>query len=109
MSQQLISRNADLKLLRDEGYAIEVRDRKYLLIHDVLYVNAQREVKSGTLVSGLRLAGDNTTPPDMHVAYFIGEHPCNTDGSLLSQIQHGGRQSQNRPLPQNGVLFGALS
>lgn len=98
MSQQLISRNADLKLLRDEGYGIEVRDRKYLLIHDVPYVNAQREVKSGTLVSELRLAGDNTTPPDTHVAYFIGEHPCNADGSLLSQIQHGGRQSLNNEL-----------
>jgi hypothetical protein len=93
MSQQLISRNVDLKRLRDEGYGIEVRDRKYLLIHGVPYINAQREIKSGTLVSELRLAGDDTTPPDTHVAYFIGEHPCNADGSPLSQIQHGGRQA----------------
>jgi hypothetical protein len=98
MSQQLISRNADLKLLRDEGYGIEVKERKYLLIHSVPYVNAQREIKSGTLVSELRLAGDNTTPPDSHVAYFIGEHPCYADGSPIRQIQHSGRQSLNNEL-----------
>ncbi|MDQ3819256.1 MAG: ThiF family adenylyltransferase [Acidobacteriota bacterium] len=98
MSQQLIGRNVDLKLLRDEGYGIEVKSRKYLLIHKVPYVNARREIKLGTLVSELDLAGDETRPPNTHVAYFIGEHPCHADGSLLSQIQHGGRQTLNNDL-----------
>lgn len=98
MSLQLIGRNADLKLLRDEGYDIEIKSGKYLLIKGVPYVNASREIKYGTLVSELNLAGDNTAPPNTHVAYFIGEHPCNADGTLISQIQHSGRQTVNNEL-----------
>ncbi len=98
MSHQLIGRNADLKLLRDEGYDIEIRARKYLLIKGVPYVNAQRNIKYGTLVSELKLAGDHTIPPDTHVAYFIGEYPCYADGSQISQIKHGDKQTINNDL-----------
>jgi len=85
MSQQLISRSSDLKKLRDEGYTVEVRDG-HLLIHNVPYVNSQREVKLGTLVSTLCLAGDVTHRPDTHVAYFIGEAPCTVTGVPIAQI-----------------------
>ena len=56
MSQQLISRSSDLRKLRDEGYDVEIRSG-YLLIKDVPYVNAKKEVKFGILVSELTLAG----------------------------------------------------
>ena len=69
MSQSLISRSRDLKRLRDEGYDLEIRSG-YLLVKDVPYVNSRREVKRGILVSTLTLAGDVTTTPDNHVAYF---------------------------------------
>jgi len=87
MSQQLISRNADLKRLRDEGYDIEVRG-SYLLMKNVPYVNARAQVAYGTLVSELSLAGDTTIKPSTHVAYFAGEYPCNRDGSEIVQIKH---------------------
>jgi hypothetical protein len=99
MSHQLISRNPDLKRLRDEGYDIEVISRKYLLIKNVPYVNASKEIKRGILVSELALAGDDTLQPNTHVAYFIGEHPCNSDGSLIEQIKHGsGKQQLDKDL-----------
>ena len=85
MSQQLINRNADLKQLRDEGYDIEIKSRKYLLIKSVPYVNSNREIQIGTLVSDLILAGDETSAPNNHVAYFIGNHPCHTDGTEINQ------------------------
>lgn len=88
MSQQLISRSADLKRLRDEGYGVQVKSN-YLLIHPVPYVNANRQVQFGTLVSELSLAGDATTTPDTHVAFFSGDHPCHQDGTEIAQIQHG--------------------
>jgi hypothetical protein len=88
MSQQLISRNADLTLLRDAGYDIEIRAEKYLLIKSVPYVNSVQEIKLGTLISVLEFAGADTVPPSDHVAYFIGEHPCNTDGSRISEIEN---------------------
>jgi hypothetical protein len=88
MSSLQISRSRDLKRLRDEGYDIEVKDGGILLMKDVPYVNKDREVKRGVLVSTLRLAGQVTDKPDTHVAYFIGEQPCNPDGSAITQIQH---------------------
>lgn len=88
MSQQLINRSPDLKRLRDEGYDIEVKS-SYLLIKQIPYVNAKKEVQYGTLVSQLDLAGDVTTTPSTHVAYFAGDHPCNKDGSKIRQIEHG--------------------
>jgi hypothetical protein len=55
-------------------------------------VNAQREVVWGKLVSSLEMAGDQTYPPDIHVAYFIGEtvasYPCDSDGIKLASLIH---------------------
>jgi ThiF family len=54
----------------------------------VPYANARREVARGTLVMKLDLAGDVTTRPDTHVAYFIGEHPCDHQGRELDRIKN---------------------
>jgi hypothetical protein len=89
MSQQLISRSPDLQRLRNEGYDIAI-SAGYLLLKDVPYVNAAKEVKRGILVSDLHLAGDRTAPPTgRHVAYWIGEHPCTNLGVAISAIKHG--------------------
>jgi hypothetical protein len=93
MSQLLINRSPDLKRLRDEGYEIEVRSN-HLLVHSVPYMNAKGVVARGTLVSPLTLAGDVTTRPTDHIAYFIGEHPCRNDKTLIPQIKHQSNRSQ---------------
>ena len=85
MSHQLIARSPDLKRLRDEGYDVEVR-AGFLLVKNVPYVNAARQVLRGTLVSELTLAGDVTTTPNTHVATFSGEAPCNCEGAALSKV-----------------------
>jgi len=91
MSQRLISHSPDLKRLRDEGFPLSIRSG-YLLVEDVPYVNAAREVKRGTLVTKLTLAmGNLTSKPESHQAYFIGEHPCDQSGRKLEQIAHGER------------------
>lgn len=87
MSQRLIDRNADLKRLRDEGFTVEVR-RSFLLVHNVPYVNAEKEVKWGTLVSPLHLSGETVLRPDNHVVQFIGDQPCHKNGQVISQIVH---------------------
>ena len=86
MSQQLISRSPDLKKLRDEGYDLEVRG-SHLLIKDVPYLNSNKEIKRGILISELTLAGNVTTTPNNHVAYFLGEYPCNVDGSQIAKMR----------------------
>ncbi len=95
MSQQLINRSPDLKKLRDEGYDIEIKSG-HLLVR-VPYVNSAREVKLGTLVSELTLAGDTTTKPNTHAAYFEGEYPCTKDGVEIGNIRHSTQKKQLAP------------
>lgn len=87
MSRELISRSADLQRLVDEGYEIEIRS-DHLLMHAVPYVNAERAVKRGVLVSPLATAGDVARYDNKHVVFFIGEQPCNNDGSSIKGILH---------------------
>ncbi len=87
MSRQQISRSPDLQRLRDEGFDLEVRTG-HLLVKGVPYVNSAKEIRFGTLVSELKLAGDVTSQPDTHVAHFAGDFPCKTDGSPLSKIHN---------------------
>ena len=91
MSKQPIDRSPDLKRLRDEGYDIEVRER-FLLVKSFPYLNAKKEVHSGTLVCALDWAGDVTTTPQTHAAFFIGNAPCHESGRAMTEIIIGGRQ-----------------
>ena len=87
MSNSLIDRSPDLKRLRDEGYDIEVTHTGHLLMKGVPYVTEQKAVKRGTLVSDLDLVlrpdGDVTAKPERHVVRFIGDTPCDQNGSSL--------------------------
>ena len=96
MSHQLINRSADLKQLRDEGYEVEVR-ANYLLVRSVPYVDAQKQVAFGTLVSELTLAGDMAVRPSNHVIHFAGNHPCTRDGTPIVQISHSSATQQLAP------------
>src|ERR1041384_8040208 len=87
MSQRLINLSPDLKRLRDEGYFIQIRGG-LLVMRDVPYVDSKREVRLGTLISTLTVAGEVTRTPDTHVVYFDGEFPCSSDGQRLMQIAH---------------------
>ena len=93
MSTELIALNADLQRLRDEGYDIAVL-AGHLVMRDVPYVNAAREVKRGILVSTLMLSGQTTVPPSDHVAYFAGEFPCDISGRELSALRHPSSSAQ---------------
>lgn len=87
MSNKLISHSVDLKRLRNEGYEVEVKGG-HLLVHHIPYVNSSCEVKYGILISTLMVNNGVTLKPDNHVIHFMGEHPCNNDGSILTPIQH---------------------
>ena len=87
MSQKRVSRNWDLNQLRADGYDIAVKLPAHLLVRDVPYVNPDKKVKRGILVSELGdVAGDVVAAPHTHVVYFIGECPCNADGTTLAGV-----------------------
>jgi hypothetical protein len=87
MSQEQINLNPDLRQLKDNGYAVEIRDG-YLLIHEIPYLNPSLKVKRGILVSDLSSIAGNATnsPVQQHVAYFVGELPHSKAGKPLSGI-----------------------
>jgi predicted ThiF/HesA family dinucleotide-utilizing enzyme len=93
MLQQQINRSPDLKRLRDKGFEIEVRGG-HLIVHHVPYVNSNREIAFGKLITTLTLNNDITVRPDNHVMGFMGEHPCNNDGTIITAIQHGNPNQQ---------------
>lgn len=94
MSRALFSLNPDLARLRADGYFVRI-EGNLLVMREVPYVNAQCEVRTGTLVSDLNLAGDRTRKPENHVIHWDGDFPCNADGTPLPAIAH---QSANTNL-----------
>lgn len=96
MSSSLINRSPQLLRLRTEGLTLEVA-HGYLLVRDVPYVNARREVKIGTLVFQLNLTANVATTPADHTAYLIGEMPCDANGSPLTKILNHSNQTQLAP------------
>lgn len=85
MQQQLISLNADLKQLADEGYDLEICGA-HLLVHHIPYLNSGG-IKYGTFVCILTLASATRVGrPQDHTIYFKGETPCNVDGSPITAI-----------------------
>lgn len=87
MSTIQIDLNPDLLRLRKEGYNIQVSDAGFLLVHDVKYVNSKKQIAEGVLVSSLELAGDFTVQPK-HIAKFVGEYPCDSNGKELEALRH---------------------
>ncbi|RTR58805.1 ThiF family adenylyltransferase [Pseudomonas aeruginosa] len=96
MSHQLISRSPHLQRLRNEGYNLDTMGA-YLLVRDVPYVNAQRQVCKGVLVMTLDLTADIAERPQDHTAHFIGECPCDAQGHPLEQIINNSQQNQLLP------------
>lgn len=94
MSQRLVSLSPDLSRLRADGYDVAIGKSRHLLVRDVPYVNSAKQVKRGIIVSDLDLAGETTIPPESHVVFFVGECPCNEDGSPLPGVN----QNTNRVL-----------
>lgn len=87
MSRAPFSLNDDLRRLREEGYHIHIRGG-FLVMSEVPYVDAQKRVRVGVLISSLTMAGDRTLVPDTHVVHFDGEYPCGPDGTPIRAISH---------------------
>ena len=93
MLHKLIDHSPDLKRLRDEGYELQIK-HSHILIGSIPYLNSDKQICLGTVVSPLTIAGDKAGPPQNHVAHFIGEHPCNRDGSKITALIHNNNKTQ---------------
>lgn len=87
MSPRPIVLDPDLKRLQQEGYEVEVSN-SHLLVHSVPYVNSQREVFLGTVVTDLNGNVGELGPPRDHQVWFVGEYPCHHTGAPVEGIRH---------------------
>lgn len=87
MLHKLIDHSPDLKRLRDEGYELYISN-SHILISSIPYLNSSKEICLGTVVSPLTIVGDKAGPPSNHVVHFVGDHPCNKDGSIITALSH---------------------
>jgi hypothetical protein len=69
-----------LARLKAEGFELEIV-ADHLVVRNVPYVNAAKQVRRATLVSTLNMAGNVTQKPDTHVIMFAGEMPCDKNGA----------------------------
>lgn len=96
MSRRPIARSPHLGQLLADGYSISIK-AGYLLVHEVTYVNAARQILKGTLVTSLNLAGDIARQPHDHTMYFIGEFPCDQHGRPLEAIRNHSNRTELAP------------
>ena len=92
MSQELICHNPELQRLQSEGFEIEVRGG-LLIVHHIPYLNCKTEMLSGTLAMVLNTSGNTVVRPHDHTAYWIGQQPCNSDGSIIPSLVNGARRN----------------
>ncbi len=84
-----INHSEDLKRLRDEGVEYSLVKGTILIVKDIPYLNNEVQLKYGTLIVTLSTTGDTLLPPADHTAFWCGEQPCNTDGSVISGLING--------------------
>lgn len=87
MSHEPFNLSRDLKQLRDEGYFVQIQG-SFLVMRGVPYVDSERKLRTGSLISSLNLAGNVAQRPDCHQVWFDGEFPCKPDGTRIAAIAH---------------------
>ena len=84
----LVSHNADIKLLLEKGYAISI-DSGHLVVRDVPYLDANRNLQIGAIVSKLVFVDDKQVRQQDHQVFFCGSHPHELDGNPIRNLGGG--------------------
>lgn len=87
MSPKPIVLDPDLQRLQQEGFEVEVQNG-HVLVHSVPYVNAQRKILKGIVVTNLNGNIGSLGPPSDHQVWFVGEFPCRHTGKPIESIRH---------------------
>ncbi|MBK9391885.1 MAG: ThiF family adenylyltransferase [Bacteroidetes bacterium] len=88
MFHQLVSHNEDIERLIQKGYAVSF-DSSYLIIRDIPYLNEKKELLVGAIVAKLDFVDKVHVRPVDHQIFFCGSHPCQLNGSLISNMGGG--------------------
>ncbi|MGN6298177.1 MAG: ThiF family adenylyltransferase [Ginsengibacter sp.] len=81
-----MSHNADIDRLVDKGLSISITGN-YLVIHNIFYLNSQREKCEGALISVF--TGTERIQMQDHQMYFCGSQPCLVNGNPVPGLGGG--------------------
>jgi hypothetical protein len=84
---RLVRSSPDLARLVNEGYAVRI-ESGHLVVEDVPFVTAGKQVRRGAMICPLDLIGDLTAKPANHVMWFAGGVPCDKHGAELDGMIH---------------------
>lgn len=98
-------RREDINQLIQEGYEIEERGA-LVLVHHIPYVTKDKDIKYGILVASIIINTRYAEGIDIHVIDFIGEQPCNADGTVIESIKY---QTNEKNLGQGVVIQRSFS
>lgn len=88
MLKSLENHNDDIKRLIQKGYAVAL-DSSCLVIRDVPYLDENKNLQIGAMVSKLIFEDKVHVHADDHQMYFCGSHPCQQDGSRILNLGGG--------------------
>ncbi|MCK5285343.1 MAG: hypothetical protein KAH64_03020 [Nitrosomonadaceae bacterium] len=91
MFQKLVNHNDDINRLVEAGYAVGF-DSNYMIIHDIPYLDENKELQWGEIVTKLvDIDGERVTQDD-HQIFFAGAVPYNIDGTPVGNLGGGPTQ-----------------
>ena len=91
MLKELASHNDDLRGLIEKGYALKL-DSNYLVVRDIPYLDPEKQLKIGALVTKLVFVDKlHIGPQENHEIFFAGSAPCNLDGAAIPNLGGGAR------------------
>jgi len=85
---QLVNHNDDLRRLVEKGYAVAI-DNGYLVIRDIPYLDAQKQLQWGAIVAKLEFVDKQTVKQDDHQVFFAGSVPHGLDGNPIPNLGGG--------------------
>lgn len=89
MFQQLANRNDDIRRLVEKGYAIGFDDNHYLVVRDIPYLDQDRKLLIGAIVSKFEDRGNDVIAQVNHEVFFAGSHPHGLDGKPIPNLGGG--------------------
>lgn len=88
MFQKLVSHNDDIRRLVEKGYAVAF-DSNCMVIRDIPYLNGQKELQIGAIVTKLVFVNQERVTQDDHQIFFAGSVPHNLDGTPIPNLGGG--------------------
>ena len=115
---ELANHNDDIRRLIDKGYALRV-DGAYLVVRDIPYLDDQKALKWGAIVTVLEFIDKVRIKQQDHQIYFAGSAPHDLDGQPIRNLGGGAatvslnktdvvveRSFSNKPRTADGQLTG---